>query len=316
MKKFLKGLFTILAVAAITYIGNESFGVLGAIVAFVCSILIIISIKRADVMYTIGFFQYLRGNYNVAFNLMNSAYKTTKLSPHRAISYSYYLIREGRIEDAQVIINKVTYLNRRELSPQDFMNSEINRALVLWKQDKLGDAIELLEKCHEENLISTALYGTLGYFYILNNQLTKALEYNKQAYEYNSDNAVIADNLAYSYILFGELEKAEEIYKKILHSKPQFVEPYYNYALLLEKRVQIEEAIEYYEKALQLPEKYLSVIKHDDIKVALKRLEGGIITLETVLDEENELSLEEILSENSVEKENFVEEIQSDKGNE
>ena len=314
MKKFLKGLFTIIAVVAVTYIGNESFGILGAIVAFVCSILIIISVKRADVLYTLGFFQYCKGNYNVAFGLMNSAYKTTKLSPHKAVSYSYYLIREGRIDEAQVILNKVTYLNKRDLSPQDFMNSEINRSLVLWKQDKLGEAIELLEGCHKQNLVSTTLYGTLGYFYILDNRLAKALEYNKQAYEYNSDNAVIADNLAYNYILFGELEKAEEIYKRILLSRPQFLEPYYNYALLLEKRMQIKEAIEYYQKALQFPEKYLSVIRHKDIKEALDRLEGGIITLDTVLDEQN--PSEEQSSETALPEQDTKDWAQTDEGNE
>jgi tetratricopeptide (TPR) repeat protein len=228
MKNFFKGLFAIIALVLMTYIGSKSFGIIGAIVAFVCTILIIISIKRADFMYSIGFFQYCKGNVNVAFGMMQSAYKTTKLSPHKTISYSYYLIREGRIDEAETILNKVTYLKKRELSPADLMNAKINRSLVLWKQDKLDEAIELLEECHKENLVSTTLYGTLGYFYILNNQLPKALEYNKQAFEYNSDNAVIADNLAYNYILFGEFEKAEEIYKKILVAKPQFIEPYYN----------------------------------------------------------------------------------------
>lgn len=300
MKSLLKVLLAFVVIALMTYIGNKSFGIIGAIVAFVCTIFVIIGIKRADFMYGIGFFQYCKGNYNVAFNLMKSAYKTTKLSPHKTISYSYYLIREGRIEEADVVLNKVTYLKKRELSPADLMNSKINRSLVLWKQDKLDKAIELLEECHKENLVSTTLYGTLGYFYILNNQLTKALEYNKQAFEYNSDNAVIADNLAYNYILFGEFEKAEEIYKKILVAKPQFIEPYYNYALLLEKRMQIKEAIEYYKKALQFSEKYLSVIKHSDINEAIKRIEGGVITLDTVLensateDEKTQYQSEEI----------------------
>ena len=96
----------------------------------------------------------------------------------------------------------------------------------------------MLEDAYDQNMISTTLYGTLGYFYILNNQTAKALEFNKEAYEYNKENAVIADNLAYNYILFGEFEKAEEIYKVVLATKPQFIEPYYNYALLLEKRIQ------------------------------------------------------------------------------
>lgn len=293
MKKLLKALFVIVALSAMTYIGYVSFGIIGAIVAFVCSVLIIISIKRADFMFGIGFFQYCKGNYNLAFSLMKSAQKTAKLSPHKTISYSYYLIREGRLEEAEAVLNKVTYLKNRELSKDDLMNSKINRSLILWKQNKLDEAIELLEECHKDNLVSTTLYGTLGYFYILNNQLTKALEYNKQAFEYNNDNAVIADNLAYNYILFGELEKAEEIYKKILISKPQFIEPYYNYALLLEKRMQIKEAIDYYKKSLQFPEKYLSVIRHDDINNALERLDGGIITLDTVLEQSEKETTQE-----------------------
>ena len=293
MKTFLKVVLSIAAVILLTYIGNASFVIWGAVAGLVCSVLIIISVNKADVLFAIGLFQYGKDRHEAAYKFMKSAYATTKLAPNKVLLYSYMMIRDGKLTDAEAVLNKVTFLNRRDLSKVDLMNARINRAIILWKQDKLPEAIELLEEAYGQNMMSTTLYGTLGYFYILNNQLAKALEFNKEAYEYNSENAVIADNLAYNYILYSDFEKAEEIYKKVLAAKPQFIEPYYNYALLLEKRMQSREAIEYYKKALKFPEKYLSIITHESIYEAIERLEAGKITLDTVLEDDISPSVEQ-----------------------
>ena len=131
----------------------------------------------------------------------------------------------------------------------------------------------MLEELHDKGMCSTTLYGTLGYFYILSNEISKALEFNKEGYEYNCDNMIIEDNLGNCYILNSEFEKADEIYKKLFTQNPEFIEPYYNYGVLLEKRGMYDEAKKYYEKALEFPEKYLSTITHDEVKAAIENMD-------------------------------------------
>ncbi len=274
MKSIKKGLLLFLLVIVLTVVGGSSFGLIGGILGFLAAIVVIIIANRATVMFMIGQRRYNMDDHQGAYKLMKKAYDTTKLAPAFTLMYAYMMIRDGMLTEAETVLNKVTYLNRRELTKEDLALANINKAIIMWKQDKLGEAIELLEDVYENGVKSTTLYGTLGYFYILDNRISKALEFNKEAYEYNSDNMIIADNLALNYILNSEFEKAEELYKMLFAQNPSFIEPYYNYALLLEKRMQYDEALEYYEKALEYPEKYLSTITHKDVYDAIQRLGG------------------------------------------
>ncbi len=278
MKSIKKGLLLLLMIIALTVIGTSSFGWIGGLIGFGASLMIIVIANRATVMFVLGQLRYNKEDHIGAYMLMKKAYDTTKLAPELTLMYAYMMIRDGMLTEAETVLNKVTYLNRRDLTKGELALADINKAIIMWKQDKLTQAIELLEEVYDKEMKSTTLYGTLGYFYILDNRIEKALEFNKEAYEYNSDNMIITDNLALNYILNSEFEKAEELYKMLLEKNPAFIEPYYNYAMLLEKRMQNEEALVYYNKALGYPEKYLSVITHKDINDAIVRLGGLAVT--------------------------------------
>lgn len=294
MKSIKKGLLLLLLVVVLTIVGSSAFGWIGGLIGFLVSLVILAVANRAAVMFVLGQLRYNKDDHIGAYRLMKKAYDTTKLAPEFTLMYAYMMIRDGMLTEAETILNKVTYLNRRELTKEDLALADINKAIIMWKQDRLSEGIELLEEVYESGMKSTTLYGTLGYFYILDNRIEKALEFNKEAYEYNSDNMIIADNLALNYVLNSELEKAEEIYKMLLEKEPAFIEPYYNYALLLEKRMQNEEALEYYRKALEYPEKYLSTITYKDVNEAIERLGGtAVVKDEPEAEEEMEIVYDE-----------------------
>ena len=280
MKGMINGLLIIALVVLLTVIGGASFGVIGGIAGFAAAIVVILIINRANVLFALGLARYGKGMHSEAYKLMDKAAATTKLSTSKTLLYAYMMVRDGELDRAEAVINKVTYLNRNSLTDANVIDADMSRAVICWKRDNIEEGIEILENLYNKNLRSTTLYGTLGYFYILNNQLAKGMEFNKEAYEYNSDNQVIADNYGCNCILCSDFEKAEEIYKRLLPLKPEFIEPYYNYAMLLEKRMQTIEAIEYYKKALKYREKYLSVIKHSSINDAIERLEQNVVTLD------------------------------------
>ena len=275
MKSIYKGLLLFAMIIILTIVGNSAFGFLGGVLGFLAGLLIIVLSNKPLVLFMIGQREYTKGNHEKAYKWMKKAYATTKLSPQNSLSYAYLMIRDGMLTDSEALINKVTYLNRRDITNGDLLLANINKALILWKKDELSEAIKLLEEMYDKNLRSTTLYGTLGYFYILSNELGKAIEFNKEGYEYNSDNMIIIDNLGACYILNSEFEKAEEIYQKLFKMNPEFIEPYYNYGTLLEKKGMFDEAKEYYKKALSFPEKYLSTVKHSDIRSAIENLGAG-----------------------------------------
>lgn len=273
MRGMINTLLFLILMGVLTFIGANTFGFWGGLVGFAVGIVVLIILRRATLLFIIGNSKYNAGNHEKAYKWMKKAYNTSKLSPSLALMYAYMMIRDGMLAEAEAVINKVTYLNAKALTKEDKLTAELNKAIIKWKQDNLEEGIEILEDIYNSGLKSTTLYGTLGYFYLLNNQISKALEFNKEGYEYNCDNMIIGDNLGASYIANSEFDKADEVYTRLFEQKPEFIEPYYNYGMLMEKRGMYDEAKSYYERALKYPEKYLSTIKHDEIKAAIENVE-------------------------------------------
>ena len=281
MKGIINGLLFIAMIAVLTVIGGTTYGWIGGLGGFLAGVLLLCIIKRATLFFLIGQSKYKPTSKNgnkAAYRWMQKAYNTTKLAPSFALMYAYMMIRDGKLSEAELILNKVTFLNRKTLSKEDLMTANLNMAIIKWKQDNLSEAIDILEDIYDQGLRTTNLYGTLGYFYLLDNNIAKAVEFNKEGHEYNSDNMIIEDNLGASYIANSELDKAEEVYTKLFTHNPQFIEPYYNYGMLMEKLCNYDTAREYYEKALAIPEKYLSTVTHAQIEEAIANI--GILPSE------------------------------------
>lgn len=207
-----------------------------------------------------------------AFDLFEKAYKTNKMKPQIALLYCYLLLRDAQVDVADKKIDEILEKYKTNLSETDIKNAHLNKALIKWKSSDLSGAIKKAEALYESGFKTTALYGVLGYWYILDNQYQKAFEINKEAYEYNNSDLIIADNLAQNYYLLGDLEKSYEMYLQILKKEPTFIEPYYNFALVLIEKNEKEMAIKYLKKALEIEEKFLSDITHKQINELLNKL--------------------------------------------
>ena len=255
----------------VIWIMATAFGWIGGLIGFVACVAVIAYTGRATFLFLAGSYKY-NDNRELGLKLMEKAYKTGKLSGERALTFAFLVLRDGQVDRADKLINKITYLKKNEIKKGHLMLAKIHNALIMWKRGNLADAIIALEELYDEGYKSTTFYGTMGYFYILDGQLSKALQFNLEAYEYNSTNPIIQDNLATNYLALAEYDKAQEIYDKLLAQEPKFIEPYYNYAKLMEIRGNKGEAVNYYKKALEYEEKFLSTITHEDIKAKLEAL--------------------------------------------
>lgn len=226
---------------------------------------------RADLMstYAQAVFQKDHGK---GFLWYERAMKTGKMRPQIALVYAYLLIRDGVLDKSERIINKILFLHKDKLPAQYMPASHLNLSIIKWKRGQLSEAIEELEEVYNSGFRSTVMYGTLGTYYLLNGQYAKAMEFHKEAIEYNDSDQSIRDNLALNHFLMGNISAADEIYSELIEEEPKFLEPYYNYGMVLEKMGEYEPAMANYKTALTITEKFLSTVTHEQVQRAIDSL--------------------------------------------
>ncbi len=267
---FLFLLWVIILVVAIINAALK-FGILGGVGAFVIVMCLIVFLYRNSIRVVIAQMTFDK-DHQKGFMWFERAYRTGKMKTHSALFYAYLLLRDGKLQQSEKMINDILTERRADLSRQDYLNAKLNRALIRWKASDIDTAIEMVREIYEENFRTTAVYGVLGYLYMEKGEYEKAMEINKEAVEYNSDDNIIMDNYALNFLYLGDMDKSEELYHSLLERNPDFIEPYYNYGTLLEKRGDKDGAREYYKKALTYREKFLSTVSHDEIRQRLDLL--------------------------------------------
>ncbi len=224
---------------------------------------------KSQIYTIIGRRKYFK-NHDEGFKWLQKAYDTGKMKAQQSLVYAYLLIRDGHIGKAERLITSIIRQKKDQLTKQNLLAADLNMAIILWKKNDLPGAIEKMEYVYSTGYRSTVHYGTLGVFYILKDDLDRALEFCLEAYEYNRSDASIADNLGLVYFKRGDIEKAEQIYAELFElSSPEFIEAYYNYGQVLEAKGDYEGAVDYYQRALGCPEKYLSTVKLAQVEAAL-----------------------------------------------
>ena len=253
----------VIVIAAFSY-GGFKWAITASLVLIVFGV-----IKFLPTIYVyIAMFNYQKNN-DKTFTFLEKAYTSGRMKPDYVLYYAYLCLREGKLDKSERLINSV--LGRKY--GDDIRNSaNLNRALLLWKQDKLDEAIELLYEVGKE-FKNSSYYGNLGYFLILKGEYQKALEFNMEAYNYNSDDFLILDNLAQTYYYMGSLKKSEEIYEELMAKNPQFPVPHYNYAKTLYALGKKEEAAKEARVALSFPFTHLAGAPSEEVAAFLENVE-------------------------------------------
>ncbi len=270
LKKFIKPLiYIVLIFFVVTF--AFSFGALMGLAVMLSGTAVLIFVLRADLMCIYAQYLYQK-DHGKAFLWFERAMKTDKMRPQLTLTYAYMLIREGVLDKSERIINKIMFMHKDKLPDQYKSASHLNLSIIKWKRGQLTEAIEELEEVYESGFRSTVMYGTLGTYYLLNGQYSKALEFNKEALDYNDTDQIIRDNLALNYYLCGNINAADELYDELIDEEPAFIEPYYNYGMVLEHMGEYEAAMANYEKALTITVKYLSTVSHEQVEAAIASL--------------------------------------------
>ena len=272
----MKGIINLLAWAVVIFIlfyeAWVNFGFFGIAIVIAAVFGVLYVVFRAQIMFLKGNARYNTNDKQGAFEIYEKAYLTGRLKPVNSLYYAYLLLRDGKIEKSEKMIDEISKKYKNVLLKNEKLSIRINKALIKWKKGDLKDAIADAEGIYNEGVKNTSLYGVLGYWYIIDKRYDDALKINEEAHEYNSSDLIIYDNLAQNYFLVGNKEKSEEMYKDILDKNPDFIEPYYNYGMLVLSNGDKEKAKEYFEKALSMEEKFLSTVTHDMVRYEIEKI--------------------------------------------
>lgn len=262
---------TYLIVAIVLYF-SFSVHILLGIAAIVAIIAYLIYSKRDAMIMQRAMMENNNGNRQLALSLLDKAYTMNPSNPVTAANYAYLSLRDGQIDKANQLIEPL--LHNKSVTPQMRTSITMTRSLILWKQDKLDEALGLLESM-QEKIKTTVLYGSLGYFYIEKGDLDQALTYNLEALDYNDTDPIILDNLLLTYILRSEWEQASEIAEKLMAVSPKFPEAYYHDGLLKLHEEDYSGALERFDTALS--KNFTAVSTESREEIERKREETALL---------------------------------------
>ncbi len=194
-----------------------------------------------------------------------------RLDVQNTVSYAYLALKNGQTGAAGELLDRCLSQGRRgrSLKESDRRLVESYRALVLWKQGHLDQAVVVLEELLSLGYQTTTLYGNLGFFLVLQKNWERAETVCLQAVAWDPEGKVILDNLASLYMEKEQWEKAAEIYQRLLALRPQFPEAWSGAGWAALKTGDAVEAKRCWEQALRLPFHSLTTVERANIEAAL-----------------------------------------------
>ncbi len=217
-------------------------------IAVLVALLAYLVYSNIPTMYmTKGNMAYQAGNEDEALVWYKKAYDTGKTNIKFKSSYAYLLLRNGKADEAEAILDPI--IRVKSLEPNKKNMAKQQRCMVYYKQGRLDEALEEAMEMYESGYKTTNLYGMLGFFMLLANKpLDETLKICEEAYDFNSENRDILDNLSLCYYKMGRYEDAEKISDKLMESETEFVEGFYHGAQIALKLGKMDKARGYMSK--------------------------------------------------------------------
>ncbi len=198
--------------------------------------------------------------------------KAVKHNTHHVKALYIYALQKLQDGDGAEALKYFTLSEKYNFSPLMDKYISLSKSSCYWVMGNTDKAIELLENLISRySYINTDVYTTLGYLYILKNDLEKAEEYTKKAIEDNDAHAPAWDNMGQIYYKKGEFEKAKEYFKKALEYK-DLPDSLYFMGLISANEGNTSPAREYFTKALSCNISALNTVTKEDIQNQLNSL--------------------------------------------
>ena len=206
------------------------------------------------------------GDFKLSERMFKKSVATGRAKVTIRINYAYTLMRTGKFDEAEKILDSIIRTKDSKLS-KERINAKMQRCMVYFKQGKLDEALaDALEMFDNGNYKNTQLYGMIGYFKLISGKsLTEATKFCEEAYDYNSDDRDIMDNLSLCYYEMGEYDKAAKLSDKIIKDAPKFVEAYFHGAQIAVKMGEYKKAKELMSHIDSCRWSAMTTVSHDEV---------------------------------------------------
>lgn len=243
---------------------------------FILSILlsaILILLNKDSVLTTIAIGDENSGRHQQA---LNSLEKLVKRNTKNATAYAYYgnmLLMDGNPKEAIVILEKGLTLK---------CNSIIHKNLVLalsssyWVDGDVKKGIALLEDLIAQySYINHHVYSTLGYLYLLDNNIEDATKYTSLALEDDETSSSALDNMGQIKFTLGEYDEAKDYFKKALAQRDNLADSLYYLGVIYlnEDTKDLTQAKNYLERARACNVSVMNTITDEMIEAKLQELD-------------------------------------------
>lgn len=207
----------------------------------------------ADLMLHIGYVHGLNKNYTAAFKYFDDV---TAEQPKNSIPYFYrglFAIQKTDYNKAEKNLQKAIELDDGQESYYLYL------AVALEKNDKVKEAVKLLEKALQQSPDSGRVNNFLGYLYAdYNMNIDRSFVLIRKALEEEPDNGAYLDSLGWAYFRKGmyseALAKLLEAERQLDLTESSDSVVYDHIGDVYNKLGDAEQAAKYWEKSLQLEE--------------------------------------------------------------
>jgi tetratricopeptide (TPR) repeat protein len=233
--------------------------------------LVFMLVFRIDCLAVLGNLHYQRDNVEKAEKIYQYVIDRNTTSPAAHVYYATYLMRKGEAAAAAPLLDKALRLSSG--NPLLSKNIKLAQGSCQWLMGNTSAAIELLEKMRNTyDYVNDRVLSTLGYLYVLQNDLEKGKELSRKSLEDNPQSHAAWDNLGQIFYREKSFPEAREAFQKALECKENLPDSLYYLGLIAQAEGDSPGARVYFDKALGCTINAFNTVTKEQIENAAKSL--------------------------------------------
>lgn len=221
----------------------------------------------------LGNYYYFVRKPDKALNCYKKAVAKNTINVTALYNYSLEMLHQGNADEALRCLERAEKYNTKLIYEKNIPLAISSCYWVMGGEDNIRKAIDILERLKDTyRYVNVSVYTTLGYFYLLINDLEKAEEYTEIAIKENKEHAPAWDNKGQICYIRKEYDKAKEAFEIALKYREYMVDSLYYMGKIAVIEGDKAKAKEYFLKAAKCNISAMNTVTYEDVEKELKRL--------------------------------------------
>ena len=257
------GLF-IASVIAINFLGYVWYHI---ILLDIGLLLLLALLFRVAILSMYANVAYISGKEDAARKYLKMAIDKKTKNSATYLNYAIVLVREGKAKESIEYLEIAEKINKNPINEK---NIKLTMASSYWVSGDIDKAIEILETMRKKyDYVNAHVLTTLGYMYLLKENLDEALSCTNKAIEDAPQSGAAWDNLGQIYYMQENFEEAKTSFEKAVSYKSTLPDSLYYLGKIALNEENQESAKNYFAKALDCEITSLNTVTREQIEAEL-----------------------------------------------